>query len=155
MTCMNSIGSAYDKRCTCGDGKVCEKHRIDRVLATDPRDDRPVVGRKDDLGKLRFDLVPALSLEDLARIYTYGAQKYADRNWEKGIEWGRVFAAMMRHLWAFWGGETTDPESGMPHMAHAAWGCFTLLEYARTHNELDTRPTTPDAGKRRARSQHS
>lgn len=98
------------------------------------------IGRKDDLGKLRFDLVPARSLEDLVRIYTYGAQKYADRNWEKGIEWSRVFAAMMRHLWAFWSGETLDPESGMPHMAHAAWGCFTLLEYARTHNELDNRP---------------
>lgn len=106
---------------------------------TNPANDRPV-GRKDDLGKLRFDLVPAVPLEDLARIYTYGSQKYADRNWEKGIEWGRIFAAMMRHLWAFWRGETVDLESGMPHMAHAAWGCFTLLEYMRTHPELDDRP---------------
>lgn len=46
----------------------------------------------------------------------------------------------MRHLWAWWRGEDTDPESGLSHAAHAAWGCFALLEYARTHPELDDRP---------------
>ena len=98
-------------------------------------------GKKDDSGKLRFDLLPALALEDLARIYTYGAEKYADRNWEKGIKWSRVFAAMMRHAWAFWRGETFDPESKMHHMAHVAWGAFTLLEYMRIRSEFDDRPT--------------
>lgn len=96
-------------------------------------------GIKYDLGKLRFDLFPPVSLERVAEVYTYGASKYDDRNWEKGIKWGRVFAAVMRHLWAWWRGEAVDAESNLPHLAHAAWGCLTLLEYERTHPELDDR----------------
>lgn len=100
----------------------------------------PAQGLKHDAGKLRFDLIPPRPLEDLARVYTMGAAKYADRNWERGLAWGRVFGAIMRHLWAFWRGEDLDPESGLPHLAHAAWGCFSLLEYRHTHPEMDDRP---------------
>lgn len=97
-------------------------------------------GRKDDQTKERYDLIPAMPLHELAKVYSGGAVKYTDRNWEKGIKWGRIFAAIMRHLWAFWRGEDTDPESGLHHAAHAAWGCFALIEYSRTHQELDDRP---------------
>ncbi len=98
--------------------------------------------RKYDDGKARFDLIPAIPLQTLAEVYTFGAKKYADRNWEGGIKWGRVFAAICRHLWAYWRGEDVDKESGMTHLAHAAWGCFTLMEFQRTHKELDDRPGT-------------
>ena len=101
-------------------------------------------GRKDDKGKLRFDLIPARPLETLAAVYTMGGAKYEVRNWEKGIAWSRIFAAIMRHLWAFWRGETHDPESGLPHPVHAAWGCFALLEFLETHPELDDRPKRPE-----------
>lgn len=97
-------------------------------------------GVKHDQEKARFDLIPAGPLYQLAEIYTFGARKYKDRNWEKGIRWGRIFAAIMRHLWKFWRGEWADEESEMPHLAHAAWGCFTLLEYAVTRREFDDRP---------------
>lgn len=96
-------------------------------------------GVKFDQGKLRYDLVPAGPLKALAEVYTFGAGKYADNNWRKGLAWGRVYGAIMRHLWAFWRGEDTDPESGLPHLAHASWGVFTLLEYSQTHTELDDR----------------
>lgn len=96
-------------------------------------------GKKFDADKARFDLIPPGSLWAVAEIYTYGAGKYADRNWEKGLSWGRVFAAIMRHLWSFWRGEELDEESGLPHLAHAAWDCLALLEYGRTHPELDDR----------------
>jgi hypothetical protein len=88
-------------------------------------------GRKDDHGKERFDLIPPYALLELARVYTMGASKYEDRNWEKGMKWGRVFAAIMRHLWQWWGGLRIDHESGLSHLSHAAWGCFALLEYDR------------------------
>lgn len=96
-------------------------------------------GKKFDNGKLRFDLMPVDSLMELAGVYTYGAAKYDDRNWERGIAWSRVFAAMMRHAWAFWSGEDNDPESGLPHMAHAAWCCMALIHYAHFNRELDDR----------------
>ena len=97
-------------------------------------------GVKHDGGKERFDLIPARPLFDLAQVYSYGAEKYTDRNWQKGLAWGRVFAAIMRHLWRWWLGASLDEESGLPHLAHAAWGCLALLEYTNTHLELDDRP---------------
>lgn len=108
-------------------------------------------GRKDDQGKLRFDLVPAEALEDLVRVYTMGAGKYEDRNWEKGLKWGKVFGAIMRHLWAFWRGEDLDPESGLPHPAHAAWGCMALLHFMRARPDLDDRPPKPETSEDRIR----
>lgn len=95
--------------------------------------------RKDDTGKLRYDLLPPKALEALAEVYTVGAAKYGDRNWERGLALGRVYAAIQRHLWALWSGEDLDPEDGLHHAAHAAWGCFALLEFAG-RPELDDRP---------------
>ena len=96
-------------------------------------------GRKDDMGKLRYDLIPVRPLADLAEVYTVGAKTYTDRNWEQGIKWSRILAAMFRHLEAFRGGENRDKESGCYHLASVAWGAFALLEYQRTHPDLDDR----------------
>ena len=76
-------------------------------------------GVKYDYGKLRYDLIAAHSLNELAKVYTMGAEKYEDNNWRKGLKWGRIFGATMRHLWAFWRGEDIDPESELPHLHHA------------------------------------
>lgn len=97
-------------------------------------------GRKDDSGKFRYDLIPAYPLERLAEVYTIGAKKYADRNWELGLGWGRVFAAMMRHAWAWWRGETYDPVDGQHHLSSVAWCAFALMEYEHTKKGEDTRP---------------
>jgi hypothetical protein len=91
----------------------------------------------------RFDLIPVRPLWALAEHYGRGALKYADRNWERGYSWSFSFAALMRHAWAFWRGEDTDPETGSPHMAAVAWHAFVLMEYARTHPEKDDRPKPP------------
>lgn len=94
---------------------------------------------KFDQGKLRVDLIPIRPLEDLAAVYTFGAGKYADNNWRKGIAWMRIYGAILRHLWKWAKGIDLDEESGLPHLAHAAWSCFTLLEYRHTHPEMDDR----------------
>jgi hypothetical protein len=96
---------------------------------------------KFDAEKARYDLVPTHALEMLVAVYTFGARKYDDNNWRKGMKWHRVFGAIMRHLWAFWSGEDNDIESGLPHLAHAAWGCFTLLDYLEYRKEFDDRWT--------------
>lgn len=103
--------------------------------------------QKFDIGKERYDLIPAEPLSELAKVYTFGAKKYGDRNWEKGLTWGRVFAAIMRHLWKFWRGEKFDEESGLHHLAHAAWGCLALLEYTKTKDYLDDRVVLKKARK--------
>ena len=95
--------------------------------------------KKNDLGKLRYDLIPTGPLRELARVYTIGSKKYADDNWRGGFAWGRVYAALQRHANAFWSGEQFDPEDDQEHLASVAWCAFTLLEFERTHREMDTR----------------
>jgi hypothetical protein len=92
-----------------------------------------------DNGKEKFGLIPPGPLFEVARVYTEGARKYASRNWEKGMDWSRVFDASMRHMWKFWNGEENDHEDGLPHLAHAAWGMLTLLQYVQSFPELDDR----------------
>jgi hypothetical protein len=87
----------------------------------------------------RFDLIPVGPLTELAKHYGRGAQKYEDRNWERGYEWSKSYAAMQRHATAFWGGEDIDPETGTPHIIAAAWHALALCEYMTTHPEFDDR----------------
>ena len=88
-------------------------------------------GVKFDTGKPRYDLIPPEALEEWAKVLTFGAQKYADRNWEKGMKWGRVFGAMMRHGWAWWRGEENDPETGLSHLGHLICCASFLLTYQK------------------------
>ena len=92
-----------------------------------------VGGCKNDQGieKLRYDLIPVYPLEEVARVYTLGAKKYADHNWRKGIAWSRVYSAMQRHANAYWRGESIDPEDGQKHLASVVWAAFTLMEYEK------------------------
>ena len=100
---------------------------------------------KHDEGKLRYDLLPPEALEELIRVYTLGAEKYNDRNWEKGMDYGRIFAAIQRHLWEFWKGEDRDEESNLLHLAHAAWGCMSLLTYKIRNIGTDDRKLTEES----------
>ena len=86
-------------------------------------------GTKFDGDKARYDLIPPEVEEAIARVLTFGASKYGDRNWEKGLDWGRVYAAQRRHMGAWWSGEDRDPETGMPHTWHAACCLAFLVAY--------------------------
>lgn len=96
-------------------------------------------GKKWDAGKVRVDLLSPLALEEIAKVMTFGATKYGDNNWRKGIAWSRVIGALLRHTFAFMRGEDNDPETGLSHMAHAGCCVMFLLEYIVSHKELDDR----------------
>lgn len=99
----------------------------------------PTTGAEKGGKEARFDLIPAGALFTLARVFGRGAKKYAERNWERGYPWSWSFAALMRHAWAFWRGEELDKESGLPHLAHAAWHCFVLQEFTNDYPDKDDR----------------
>lgn len=85
-------------------------------------------GRKFDGNKTEYGLVPALALEEIAKVLTFGAQKYERDNWKKVPDSKRrYFDALQRHLWAYKRGEKLDPESGLHHLAHA--GCCLMFLY--------------------------
>jgi hypothetical protein len=98
------------------------------------------LGERHNQGKVRYDLLPAKALHELVEVYTFGANKYSDRNWEKGLKYMDTVASILRHLWAFVRGETKDEESGCHHMAHAAFGCLALVEFHFTNKGEDDRP---------------
>lgn len=83
----------------------------------------------------RHDLLPREGIEAIARVFGFGASKYADHNWRRGYEWSKSYAAMQRHLYAFWGGETYDEESGLPHLAHAGFHVLVLLTWLELDGE--------------------
>lgn len=91
---------------------------------------------KFDDDKARIELVPSELIFAVAQILTFGARKYSARNWELGMSWGRVFGAMMRHMWAWWAGRgptaksflftESDLETNYSHLWHAA-ACIAFL----------------------------
>ena len=86
-------------------------------------------GLKYDSEKLRYDLVPPVSLEKITGVLTYGAKKYAPENWRNVEDPERRYvAAAMRHIEAHRKGEIIDGESGHPHLAHAACCLMFLLD---------------------------
>lgn len=97
-------------------------------------------GVKHDQDKLRMELVPPELVESVADILTFGAKKYSDRNWEKGMSWGRVYGALMRHLWAWWRCEPADPETGKSHLWHAGCCIAFLIAYEERRAGEDDRP---------------
>lgn len=97
-------------------------------------------GRKDDQDKTRMELLPPELLEATATVLTWGAVKYEDRNWERGMKWSRCFGALMRHMWAWWRGEKADPETGYSHLWHACCCLAFLVAYEQRNIGEDDRP---------------
>lgn len=97
-------------------------------------------GKRYNNGKTRHDLVPAWAQEQYARVLTAGAEKYGDRNWERGMDWSKVIASMKRHILAWELGEDYDQETGLLHMAHVMCNAGFLTEYYRIYPMGDDRP---------------
>lgn len=101
-------------------------------------------GVKYDQEKERYDLVPVLALEEVAKVLTAGATKYnedyEEENWRKVPNaTRRYFSATQRHLAKVRKGETHDNETKLHHYAHAITNLMFLLE-----KELENKVPTKD-----------
>jgi hypothetical protein len=83
----------------------------------------------------RMSQLPKAGLDALARVFAFGAGKYEPHNWRKGYEWSKGRDAAVRHLLADIDGETYDPESGLPHLAHAGFHILTGLTWLAEQGE--------------------
>ena len=99
-------------------------------------------GVKHDSGKPRMDLLPPEALREAAAVLALGAEKYDAHNWRKGFAYSRLIAAALRHIFAWVGGENTDPESGKSHLAHAACCLLFLITFEVTKTGTDDRYTS-------------
>lgn len=126
------------KLCTCSKKTGIEYgtsngHALDCAInMTDEELGLKQLGAKYDAGKPRVDLLIdgcPLSLEEVSKVLTFGAKKYADHNWQHVPDGEtRYKAAMMRHVLASSRGDKTDSETGLSHLAHAACCILFMLE---------------------------
>ena len=77
----------------------------------------------------RYSLVPVEALASVARLYAFGAIKYAAHNWRLGYEWSKSYDSLFRHANASMAGEDYDEETGEPHLAGVVFHAFTLRCY--------------------------
>lgn len=96
-----------------------------------------------DAGKNPLHLLPTVAVEKVGEVLAFGANKYAEHGWRKVDKRSRYYAAILRHAFAWWRGETTDPESGLPHLAHLACSALFLLESELSGLGEDDRPVKP------------
>jgi predicted HAD superfamily Cof-like phosphohydrolase len=96
---------------------------------------------KFDSNKVRVDLLPIYPMTAIAEVFTFGASKYFADSYRQGetVAWSRTYGSILRHLFAFWSGEDTDPESGKPHLAHAGTQLMILMEHTKFNQDKDDR----------------
>ena len=74
-------------------------------------------------------LIPPVALNEVGKVFTFGATKYGADNWRGGLSYRRLISAAMRHINAYNSGEDIDPESGISHLAHANANLLMLCEF--------------------------
>lgn len=95
-------------------------------------------------GKVQHDLIPPWAINEVGKVFTEGANKYAKHNWRRGMKWSFVLASLKRHLNAFERGldfdkEFTDKGTKIYHMAQVATNALFLLEYHKIYPQGDDR----------------
>jgi len=75
-------------------------------------------------GKGRYDLMSPSALRRLALVYERGAEKYGDRNWEKGQSMSRCMDSALRHLL-----QRLDGHLDEDHLAQAAWNILACIHF--------------------------
>ena len=87
-------------------------------------------------GKGAYFLMSPLATDRLAKWFELGAQKYACRNWEKGIPFSRLIDSAERHLNKFkMGLEDED------HVIACAWNMLAIAHFEELgRTDLDDMP---------------
>ena len=104
---VNKVLSEYFERRNLMETTLTRPASDERRSTTDPAAGG---GKRYSAGKNRMDLMPPEWEWELCRVLTKGAAKYAERNWEKGMEWSAVIGPLKRHLNKFLRGEQLDDE---------------------------------------------
>lgn len=83
--------------------------------------------------KTKISLTPAVAVEEVAKVFTFGAGKYAPHQW-KGFnkqQQDEILDSLLRHIIAHQKGELYDDESGLLHLAHAGANIAMMLYFIK------------------------
>ena len=108
--------------CSCAEG---ERHREDRCrdqTGSEYYTAVPDVGTKDDSMKVDWAVHFPVLMEVEERL-KFGAQKYGNGNWQKGIKTSRLFSAILRHAFDWFRGVERD-EDGLTSLSGIIVNCL-------------------------------
>lgn len=126
MTELDKFMEELDKNGKTETSSECESVNTGEGMKNDFLDDKP-----------RWDLLPLQEIEDLVKVYTAGAKKYAPNNWQKlDNGYQRYKAALFRHLLAYEKGERIDPDTKCMHLAQVAWNAIAMLWFDKNGKGL-------------------
>lgn len=111
---------------------------------TDTSNPKDLIGLK----KAPLRLVPPALIIFVSKVMGLGAKKYGPYNWrDKKVRHTVYLEAALRHILSAMDGEDADPESGMPHEAHAA-ACMGIILDAKSLDGLINDRPRPGAASR-------
>lgn len=90
-------------------------------------------------GRGRFDLLQPHGILEVAKLLEAGANKYGERNWEKGIPVKRFIESALRHLNA-----ALMQDQSEPHLVQAAWNCLCAIDTVKRIARGKFDPTLAD-----------
>lgn len=96
-------------------------------------------GIRENQGKLRWSLVSWKALEPMVKVLMFGAKKYDDNNWKKGLKYTEVCESLQRHMNAFIDGENNDKESKLYHIGHIMCNAMFLSYMFLFRKDMDDR----------------
>ena len=101
--------------------------------------------------KIPLHLVPPSAMHALAIAFEDGARKYGAFNFrDSAVSSSTYYAALLRHVSAWFDGEDVAKDSGIEHLHHAM-ACLAILIDAKSVGKLnDDRPTAGASAKLQA-----
>jgi hypothetical protein len=100
-------------------------------------------GKRFNKGKVRYELVPVNGVKLAAKVFAYGAEKYGEDNWRKGLSWKQTLASLERHLVQLKECEDIDLESNHETLGHLICNALMLAEFMvdEKYKDFDDRLT--------------
>lgn len=114
-----------------------DKEEIEECYEDECDEETEDTGLRYNTGKPMMELIEPGFMEEVAKILTFGADKYEINNWKKfnRIKRFQTYGSLMRHLEAHRKGEKIDPESGCSHLCHIVANAMFLWWF--DNNPLD------------------
>lgn len=103
---------------------------------------------REKLDQIPYDLVPFQEFTDaFIRVAEFGAIKYGDWDWSKGMPRVQILGSLLRHAFAYIRGEEYDKESKLLHTDHIVWNAVVLVHNVHWNLEDGRRGEPPRAYK--------
>lgn len=88
--------------------------------------------RSGDADAYRYDLIPAVAMKRIAKVFADGGKVHGDRNWERGQPVDVVLNHGIRHLIEWMAGCRKED-----HLAKMAWAMLAVMYYEEHGIDLD------------------